>query len=76
MLRRYLQLVPYRSRPAFFYESFYSIGRGCFIALWPFSWVVLKTELGGELWHLAAIRFALGIGGSGGAGLGPDWAAG
>ena len=61
MLRHYLRLVPYRSRPAFFYESLYSIGRGCFIALWPFSWVVLKTELGGELWHLVAIGSIWGL---------------
>ena len=70
MLRRYLQLVPYRSRPAFLYESLYSIGRGCFIALWPFSWVVLKTELGGELWHLAAIGSLWGLAGL----VAPVWA--
>ncbi len=70
MLRRYLKTVPYRSRPALYYESFYSVGRGAFLALWPLSWVVLKTVLDGELWHLTAVTCIWGVAGL----LAPAWA--
>ena len=70
MLRRYLKTVPYRSRPALYYESFYSVGRGAFLALWPLSWVVLKTVLDGELWHLTAVTCIWGVAGL----LSPAWA--
>ena len=70
MLRRYLRTVPYRSRPALYYESLYSIGRGAFVALLPLSWVVLKTVLDGELWQLTVLGCIWGISGL----LAPGWA--
>ena len=70
MLRRYLRTVPYRSRPALYYESLYSIGRGAFVALLPLSWVVLKTVLDGELWQLTALGCIWGLSGL----LAPGWA--
>ena len=70
MLRRYLRAVPYRSRPALYYESLYSIGRGAFVALLPFSWVVLKTVLDGELWQLTVLGCIWGLSGL----LAPGWA--
>lgn len=70
LFRRYLKTVPYRSRPALYYESFYSVGRGAFLALWPLSWVVLKTVLDGELWHLTAVTCIWGVAGL----LSPAWA--
>lgn len=70
MLRRYLRTVPYRSRPALYYESLYSIGRGAFVALLPLSWVVLKTVLDGELWQLTVLGCIWGLSGL----LAPGWA--
>lgn len=70
MLRRYLQIVPFRSRPAFFYETFYSLGRGVFLALWPLSLVVLKKGLDGQLWHLTVLGAVWGGSGL----LAPWWA--
>ena len=70
MLRRYLRAVPYRSRPALYYESLYSIGRGAFVALLPLSWVVLKTVLDGELWQLTVLGCIWGLSGL----LAPGWA--
>ena len=70
MLRRYLRTVPYRSRPALYYESLYSIGRGAFVALLPLSWVVLKTVLDGELWQLTVLGCIWGMSGL----LAPGWA--
>ncbi len=69
MLRRYLRTVPYRSRPALYYESLYSIGRGAFVALLPLSWVVLKTVLDGELWQLTVLGCIWGLSGV----LAPGW---
>jgi MFS family permease len=55
MLRRYVNQVPFHSRPAFFYESLYNVGRGVFLELFPFCAVILKTVLDGQLWQLTVL---------------------
>lgn len=70
MLHRYLNQVPYHSRPAFFYESLYNAGRGVFIELFFFCPVILKTVLDGQLWHLTVLGCIWG-----GSGLLAPWVA-
>ena len=64
LLRQALDRVPARCRPALFYETFYNLGSGAFVAMFGLSLAALKSEQifspGGTKEHLMFVAAMFG----------------